>query len=248
MTKVMRRIGRLVGGDNVHYQNAILPAYHLRLGGDAFQDNAYFLASAQAEAQRLQTAFGLTKDTRILDVGCGVGRLPIGMLTTLGPASYYRGIDVSRRSIEWCRRHLTRNHQGFQFIHVDVTNPRYNPHGQSTAAAFSLPLEDGDFEIIYLYSVFSHMVAEDMSAYLREFGRILCSTGALFLTAFVEDDVPNMSINPLNYQRSWEGELHCVRYERRFFETLLAQHGFGIDHFVYGQETDGQSAFYITRR
>ncbi len=238
----------LILPDTVCHENVTLPARHLRFCGAEFRDDGRFLASAQAEADRLVDHFGLTTNSGVLDAGCGVGRLPIGILRRLGDIRHYRGVDVSRISIEWCQRHISRLHPGFQFFHINVRNLRYNPGGRAVDIGFQLPFEDQEFEIIYLYSVFSHMTKDDVRVYLKEFRRLLAPSGKVFLTAFVEEDVPDMSINPSGYRMRWTGPLHCVRYSRGLFETMLFEEGFGIDYFQYGSETGGQSAICVSRR
>lgn len=240
--KIAHEVISLFKPDSVRYKNMILPAKHLRFGGTKFQDDRYFFASAQAEADRLVEYFGLTADSRVLDVGCGVGRLPIGILSRIGEIQHYRGVDVSKRSIRWCQRHITGRHPSFQFIHIDVKNPRYNPSGRVIDIGFRLPFDNEEFDIIYLYSVFTHMTSEDVRIYLKEFQRLLSPSGKIFLTAFIEDGVPDMTINPRDYKRKWTGPLHCVRYNKDFFESLLAESGFGVEH--YGPA----GALYISRR
>jgi len=220
-----------------------LPPKKLRLGGPQFSDDAYFLESARREADRLLQSFGLRSSSRLLDVGCGVGRLAIGIIDRLGPIKAYRGVDVDPRYVEWCHKHIERAYPTYQFIRLDVGNPRYNPGGPALAGDFRHPFDDGSFEIIYLYSVFSHMEAEPVRIYLRDFCRLLASNGRLFFTAFAEQGVPDLSINPKGYRREWSGPLHCVRYRRGFLESMLESSGFKVDRFDYETETDGQSAF-----
>src|SRR5689334_6338182 len=126
LRKAARRVRRLLASDSVVYNNVTIPAKQYRLGGTSFHDDAYFLASAQSEAERLVTNFGLTRQSHILDIGCGVGRLAIGLISQLGGVAYYRGIDVNRTYIRWCETHIARRYPGFQFIHIDVRNLRYN--------------------------------------------------------------------------------------------------------------------------
>ena len=112
---------------------------------------------------------------------------------------------------------------------------------------FPLPFNNREFDIIYLYSIFSHMTTEDVTAYLNEFKRLLAPSGKIFLTAFIEQNVQPMTINPPDYRRNWQGPLHCVRYDKNFFISLLGENGFKIDRFDYEKETDGQSGLYISR-
>lgn len=90
------------------------------------------------------------------------------------------------------------------------------------------------------------MVISDIEMYLKDFSRLLRPKGKVFLTAFVEDSVPDISINPEGYWLVPSGPLHCVRYQKSFFESLLAKQGFNIDVFHYGAETDGQSAYGLS--
>jgi len=234
--------------DRVHYKNMILPPKDLRFCGTEFRNNEYFLVSAQKEANRLVERFGLTLHSSILDVGCGVGRLPVGILSRVGEMKHYRGVDVSETALRWCQRYITRKHPGFQFSPLNVKNPRYNPSGKPVDIDFRLPFVDQEFNIIYLYSVFTHMTTDDIRAYVKEFQRLLSPMGKIFLTAYIEDGVPDMTINPPGYRMDWKGPLHCVRYNKDFFELLLAENGFEVDHFDYETEADGQSALYISRR
>ncbi len=222
----------------------LLPGKQLRLCGPEFWDEALFLSSGRTEAARLVQHFELGCHTRLLDVGCGVGRLAIGLMAEVGELEAYCGVDVSQRSVNWCSRHLTPAHPGFRFVHVDVKNERYNPAGAALHERFRFPFEDGSFDLINLFSVFSHMVTEDVASYLTEFHRLLSPDGGIFLTAFIEDDVPDMEENPPGYRDTeWSGALHCVRFNRAFFYELLARHGFE----VISEENVGQTGLYLRR-
>jgi SAM-dependent methyltransferase len=43
---------------------------------------------------------------RLLDGGCGVGRLPIGLLGQTAFRGGYVDFDVSAKHVQWARRHL----------------------------------------------------------------------------------------------------------------------------------------------
>ena len=180
-------IFRFLRLDHVRHENMMLPPTYLRLCGKKFKQNHFFLDSAKSEANRLIHHYGLTLDSSILDFGCGVGRLPIGIIKQLGTVSHYCGIDVSKNAILWCQRYIGSSYSNFQFIFIDAKNPRYNPKGTDILSNYRLPFRENEFDIIYLYSVFSHMTTEDVQAYLKEFNRILAPLGRIFLTAFIAD-------------------------------------------------------------
>ncbi len=245
--RYIKKLSLWFRSDHVVYNGKPLPANHLRTGGVEFKDDAYFLQSAHQETQRLIDHFGYTKNTSILDIGCGFGRLPIGILDVLGAAEY-TGIDVNPIAIEWCQKHIGKSHKGFNFIEMNVQNDRYNPSGLPLNEDFQFEFSDNTFEVAYLYSVFSHMVSEDLRIYLKDLNRILTDRGRVFFTAFAEEDVPNMEINPKDYgDFPWSAALHCVRFNLHYLDSILQSAGFKIDHFEHGHETNGQSAFYLSK-
>jgi cyclopropane fatty-acyl-phospholipid synthase-like methyltransferase len=239
-------------------QNAILPRLHqgkstsgvalpprvYRMGGKHFRSNDAFVASAKAEVGRLQERIGLESSSRLLDWGCGAGRLAIGVVEQMGRVDLYHGVDVQAPLISWAQRHLG-DRAGFRFTHVDLANPRYNPSGEATR---TIPGESGDYDAFYAYSVFSHLMDDDTAAYLAEVARLLRPGGKAFVTAFVEPGVPDVEENPAGYgPLEWSGPLHCVRFDRDFFEGMVKQVGLSVEDMVHGQETDGQS-LYILRK
>lgn len=232
-----------------YYKNVMLP--RRRCCGPEYDDNEYYLKSAKAEADRL-VSIGLTANTSVLDIGCGQGRLAIGLLVSGREVKYYRGIDVQLQSIEWCQKFIANSHPKYQFAHIDVMNARYNRRGKPMGEDFRFPFESEEFDIIYLFSVFTHMVTEDIKIYLSEIKRVLLPAGKVFLSAFIESDLPNMTINPDRYQKKlglkrWSGKLQCVLYDRRFFESMLTESGFKINRIEKINEW-GQEGIYISGR
>lgn len=247
LIEIAKRLSSWFGLEAVRYDGQVLPAQHLRLCGQEFRDHAYFLRSARAEADRLTTYCGLSKDSALLDVGCGFGRLAIGVLARVGAIRSYCGVDVSAAAVGWCRRHLAGGHPSFQFTRLDIRNERYNPGGEAITGAFRLPFAEAAFDIAYAYSVFSHMELTDIDCYLAEFQRVLRPGGWAFVTMFVGDAVPDVSINPAAGAMAWQGPLHCVRYNRAFIEARIRDAGFTIAQVSVGVETDGQSGYYLRR-
>lgn len=221
-----------------------LPPRPFRMGGKHFQDDRDFIAGALADTDRLVTLAGLNNRSTLLDWGCGAGRLAIGIAERLGRIDRYHGVDVQRHLIEWAGRHIGRR-PGYDFTFVNTRNERYNATGTSDTR---LPAADDSYDVIYAYSVYSHMRTADVRAYLGEFRRTLRPDGLAFFTAFVEKDVEREAVDPAGYgPLSWSGHLHCVRYDLEFFDSLLDEAGLAVRDFTHGTETDGQSMYLVGR-
>lgn len=248
VTTAIRRFLRRIRPDAVRCEGSILPVRSMRFGGTNFAEDHAFLRSAEAEAERLIRNFGLTRESRLLEIGCGTGRLPIGILRKVGEIALYRGVDVSEAAAQWCERHIARHHPNFRFLHLDMQNARYHPGGRKMDSSIELPFENAAFDIIYAFSVLTHLSEEDVRWYLRDWRRLLRPTGRIFFTAFVVEGVPPVSVNPGEYKQQWKGALHCVRFEKGFFERMLEEHGFHIDRCSFEAEADEQTGYELSRR
>lgn len=221
-----------------------LPPARLRMGGTHFRKDADFVEAGVRDVRLLRRRAGLTRKSRLLDWGCGAGRLAIGVKHLLGNVAEYHGVDVQPELLDWARDNLTDAHTRFTL--VDQRNERYNPDGDET---FAIPTPADSVDVLYAYSVFSHMLAADVAGYSATIAKILAPQGRALMTAFVEEDVPDCVENPTDYrQLEWKGALHCVRYNRRFFESTVYDAGLAVDEFVHGRETDGQSMYVLRRR
>jgi hypothetical protein len=75
---------------------------------------------------------------------------------------------------------------------------------------------------------------------------VLAPEGRCTVTAFVEEGIADWEENPADYgPLDWTGRLHCVLYERQFFESMLSDAGLVVEVFVHGDETDGQSLYAL---
>ena len=228
--------------DAVH--ELTLPPVRLRMGGAHFRQDADVVDAAIRDVAVLQRYAGLDRNSSLLDWGCGAGRLAVGVKQALGHVRDYHGVDVQPTLVEWAQTNLTDRHTRFSL--VDQRNERYNPDGEAT---FAIPAEDGTVDVLYAYSVFSHMLEADVAGYSATIARILAPGGRAVMTAFVEDGVSPCEENPVGYGPfDWKGRLHCVRFERGHFERVLWQAGLAVDEFAYGRETDGQSLYSLRRR
>ena len=130
---------------------------------------------------------GLRPDSRVLDIGCGIGRLARPLAGHLSAAGSYAGFDVVPEGIDWCRRRIASRHPSFEFRLVDVRNGKYNPAGTDDPAGFRFPWPDADFDVAAATSVFTHLTEAAARNYLREAARVLRPGGRLLATFFVLD-------------------------------------------------------------
>jgi SAM-dependent methyltransferase len=216
----------------------ITPCGHLTDTAEKFYD------SACEEADRLLIHLGLDGAKSILDIGCGVGRLPIGLLARTAPFSFYLGVDVDKTRLDWCLNNLMPEDPRLHFKFIDMHNARYNPGGREK---LNLALPPDCIDIVYVYSVFSHLEEQDAREYLGVIARLLRRGGTCFLTMFVADGVAPVTENPQGYGPfEWVGRLHCVLYEKNHWLEMLASSGLQVAGEIPMVNADMQTGYLLT--
>jgi hypothetical protein len=78
------------------------------------------------------------------------------------------------------------------------------------------------------------MLADDVQYYLHQINQVLRKQGILYLTAFIEKNVPAVEENPQGYlNKISTGPLHRVRYEKSFFSNMVKKAGFETNNFQH---------------
>lgn len=106
-------------------------------------------------------------------------------LTRYLPDGSYDGLDIVAPSIEWCQKTYTPRFPNCQFHFTDIYNKAYNPNGTCRASEYRFPFADSIFDLVFLTSVFTHMLPPDMENYLREITRVLKLGGRCLITYFL---------------------------------------------------------------
>jgi SAM-dependent methyltransferase len=119
----------------------------------------------------------------VLDVGCGVKFSQVLVNDGL-PIGRYVGVDVYRPMIEFLRENVT--DERFEFHHVDFRNERYNPEGIAMTADSRLPVPETAFDVICLFSVFTHLDPSDYVAILKLLRRYVKPTGRAVYSIFLD--------------------------------------------------------------
>jgi SAM-dependent methyltransferase len=122
---------------------------------------------------------------RVLDIGCGIGRMAVPLTQYLFDEGRYVGVDIVRPGIAWCEKSISTVYRNFQFHHADLHHPLYNPAGRVSAANIRFPFEDASFDFICLTSVVTHIPSAVLANYAREVARLLAPGGRCFVTAFL---------------------------------------------------------------
>jgi SAM-dependent methyltransferase len=124
-----------------------------------------------------------SQDAVILDYGCGWGRIIRFFLTVYDNRNVY-GVDVDPDMVAYCQSL--------------IGTGRYAP----TSGRPPLDFEDGSIDVLYAYSVFSHLAPGLQDALIAEFYRIVRPGGFVFLTtrmrSFIDECVALRNLSELD--------------------------------------------------
>ena len=107
----------------------------------------------------------------------------------------YDGVEVRREAVAWCRRTITPRDPRFRFHHADVVNGAYNPRGRESAATYRFPFPDGAFDVIFMSSVYTHLMPDAAAHYVQEVARLLAPGGFCVASYFLLDQERRQSID-----------------------------------------------------
>lgn len=125
--------------------------------------------------------YGLVPSSRVLEIGCGVGRLAYELATVLVDGSYV-GVDISPKAIGWLNEHYAPRLRAFRFDLLDIRNPRYRPRGAHAAADMRFPYPADQFDVVAAFAVFMHISIDEIANYLGEIRRLLAPSGVAAVT------------------------------------------------------------------
>jgi SAM-dependent methyltransferase len=120
----------------------------------------------------------------VLDFGCGM-RFTKAFVDRGVPIGHYVGVDAAREVIEFLDSNV--DDPRLEFVHLNAHNDLYNPSGAPLAELTIPELEGREFDLICLFSVFTHLAPHDYVAILRLLRRFVKPEGRLFYTVFIDE-------------------------------------------------------------
>jgi SAM-dependent methyltransferase len=197
---------------------------------------------------------GLTPESRVLDVGCGQGRMAVPLTRFLTAPGSYDGFDIVLSGIQWCRANISNAHPNFRFHHADISNTEYNPGGTVAASAYRFPFEDATFDFVFLTSIFTHMRPPEVAHYLREIGRVLKPRGRCLITWFLLNEESRALIKANRAELSFLYEVdgclvtnrdvpeEAIAHPQELVAAMYAEAGLTLEPVRYGSWC-GRTAF-----
>ncbi|MCC3571021.1 MAG: class I SAM-dependent methyltransferase [Microcoleus sp. PH2017_40_RAT_O_B] len=160
----------------------------------------------------------LTPESRILDFGCGWGRYIRFFLKDVVPENLY-GIDVDPEMVDICQK--------------TVRYGKYSTVKPQPPAGFA----DNTFDVIYAYSVFSHLSETVHIKWVEEFSKILKPGGILVATT--------QSRNFIEFCRSLRGQTHSFGWynalANSFIDTEATLTDYDEGKFLYSPTGGGST-------
>lgn len=168
---------------------------------------------------------GVSNGMRLLDFGCGSGRLAY-YLKQKCELSGYVGLDVVDELLDYARE--------------KVPTPEYVFQNNQS---LSLPTDLGVFDVICSFSVFTHLLQTEIYLYLRAMEQSLVP-GGQFIFSFIELDThwPVFELSCEAHAHHGQPHPHLNQFLEKSQVTTMLQHlGFETIHFVEADRGIGQT-------
>jgi SAM-dependent methyltransferase len=211
---------------------AYIPLYSKRVRSNGVRGDiggGGFVHVGRMITDLLKKHAALTPASNVLEVGCGCGRNGQGLAEFLQDGNY-TGMDIEKVALDAGKSNKRLAGKRFKFDFLDVRNDTYNPDGKFPATDYVFPYADGVFDVIFLSSVFTHMLTDEIRNYAKEFHRILKPGGRVWTTAYLLDRPMTHLQFPFHSQEHWYANEHipgiAVAYKSGFLSSTFKQAGF----------------------
>ncbi|HET7568286.1 MAG TPA: class I SAM-dependent methyltransferase [Gaiellaceae bacterium] len=161
----------LRGGRRIAVDGPPLPPRRLMVRVAGTADADWFLRGGRAAYDAIVEHVPVGELESVLDFGCGCGRVTRWWHGFPGTVA---GSDLSEPAIRWCRANLP--------------FARFETNGLAPPLAFA----DASFDLVYGFSVFTHLTAELQLAWRDELLRVLRPGGRLLVSTHGRSYLPRL--------------------------------------------------------
>jgi len=188
----------------------------------------YYTESGIAAFRLILDHLHLTKTDKVLEVGCGTGRVSVPFIKHLD--KNYHAFDNNLCFIEYCRT------LGGNFTYLDVFHDDWNPAGTIDPLQVEFPYRSRQFSAVFSMVVFNHFRYTWFEHYCSEISRVLTKGGKFFTTLIVAKEPQEEKQPPFQFKHRTDTEWYDYRdaplYNIAFPEILirraLIKHGLMI--------------------
>jgi SAM-dependent methyltransferase len=156
---------------------------------------------AEEWSMLLRVYGGITKNSALLEIGCGLGRTAFPLRYILSSDGSYDGFEICHDKIKFLQTTFHKAYPNFRFIWANIHNTFYNPKGQISAGDYRFPYPENSFDIVYAASVFTHMLPETTAHYFQQAARVLKPHGRCLFSFFLLDNYQPLQPRPLGFAR-----------------------------------------------
>jgi len=177
-----------------------------------------FQLSVLVQKYAQQAGRPLNTETRLLDFGCGWGRITRLFLKQI-KAAHIQGIDVDPMFVQVCRSTIP----GVRFDQVPALPPT--------------PFPDASFDVVTGYSVMSHLAEHASLAWVQEFARLLRPGGLMFVTTQLKDFI--------DFCASFRGKDNVLPWHQglanSFVDVAAAYAAYDAGQYLYSPTGGGEA-------
>lgn len=191
------------------YYNAFNPEQYYKFVGSPTWENFVEVGNKIVEALKSNR---LSPDAKVLDGGCGTGRVTEPLTKYLSDKAIYVGFDIGKEAIEYCQaKYKQRN---YHFIVTDGT---------------TLPTLGYKFGAILFMSVFTHLYQTETLQLLELCKPALADGGKVYASFWFSGDKDS-----LVHTDTVNGTRERMEYSRKYLYRLLRAEGWNITEQHWG--------------
>lgn len=183
-------------------------------GGDPF-------LVAETWSSLILSNINIPPNSLILDYGCGVGRLALGLMS-YRPDLRYVGVDIVPKFIEFASTNITPINEKFTFHLIEDDNPLYKKYSDNNQkninlTKFNEEIYQKRFDFVFALSLFTHLPPSNASQIISKISSLTHDESIFLMSAFVIDGEADRSIKN---ETSFPFSKRTTKYKSGYLEDI----------------------------